>query len=54
MGYRSQVVLAIKKEIYNKNAHILRENLRDCDSISQTEDAFYFSWEDVKWYSDMV
>ena len=50
MGYRSQVALALKKETYHKHEKTLAPHLKDCDNIHQTEGAYYFYWNDVKWY----
>ena len=49
MGYRSQVTIVLKKETYQKHENILREAMKGCDSIEQTDTAYYFSWDAVKW-----
>jgi len=52
MGYRSQVAIAFKKEIYHQYENTLKKHIKDCDQISQTEGAtaYIFTWDDVKWY----
>lgn len=50
MGYRSQVVLAFKKETYREHEDALRENLKDCDEVSENELGYYFHWDSIKWY----
>ena len=48
MGYRSQVVIAIPKELLKKNASILTD--LEGFEISQTEETYYFSAGSIKWY----
>jgi len=50
MGYRSEVKLAVKKQSYYDHKELILESIKDCDSISETEEAFVFLWESVKWY----
>ena len=50
MGYRSNVKLALKKQVYYDNQASILESIKDCDSISETEEAYFFLWESVKWY----
>lgn len=53
MGYRSEVCLAIMKDTYKEKATAkLKAALAECDSISETEEAYYFHWDEVKWYED--
>lgn len=48
MGYRSQVVIAIPKELLKKNVSILTD--LEGFEIFQTEETYYFSASRVKWY----
>jgi len=50
MGYRSVVKLALRKQAYYDNKANLLESIKDCDIISETDEAYFFLWEDVKWY----
>lgn len=50
MGYRSQVVIAIPKEVLKKNVSILTD--LEGFEISKTEETYYFSNSRVKWYYD--
>ena len=53
MGYRSEVCLAIMKDTYKeKVTPKLKQALTECDTISETETAYYFNWGDIKWYND--
>jgi len=52
MGYRSEVTIAIKKEVYQKHSIAFKDALEFSDCITQTEKAIYFVWESAKWYSD--
>lgn len=46
MGYRSQVVIAIPKELLKKNVSILTD--LEGFEITQTEETYYFSAASVK------
>jgi len=50
MGYRSQVVIAIPKEVLKKNVSILTD--LEGFEISQTDDTYYFSNSHTKWYDE--
>jgi len=50
MGYRSEVVFAIDKKLYFKNSKKLKKGIEDVDSVFESENAFYFRWDSVKWY----
>ena len=52
MGYRSQVALAIEKELCETKCSKIREDLEDCDTISKTKGYYVFTWDGVKWYED--
>jgi len=56
MGYRSQVVIAFKREAFWKHVGEDIIHFKDCDQILQTEDSVTFLWESVKWeplYADV-
>ena len=53
MGYRSQVCIAINKDLFNEKADAtLKKSLEDCDDIllSENKETFYFIYQYVKWY----
>jgi len=50
MGYNSQVLLVINKEKFHKYEQEFKKCIQDCDTISETEDAYQFAWDCVKWY----
>jgi hypothetical protein len=53
MGYRSVVTLGVMKEEYHEHINgKVKEALKDCDSLTESEDAYYFRWDSVKWYED--
>jgi len=50
MGYTSQVAIAIKKEEYHKRENQFKKVMHDCDELGKTTDAYFFTWDCVKWY----
>lgn len=51
MGYGSQVCLAIRKVCYNEHStKELKKSLKNCDSITESPESLFFSWDCVKWY----
>lgn len=51
MGYRSNVVIAINKDLLKSEPNILGD-LSDCDQIHQSDDVYYFEYHSVKWYPE--
>ena len=49
MGYRSQVIVAVKKSLLKDNSEIL-QLLMESDEASQTKTMAYFLFHDAKWY----
>ena len=52
MGYRSQVGIVLKKEVFHKHETHLKEIFKDCDTVEKDSNAFFFKWDSVKWYED--
>ena len=50
MGYRSQVCVAIEKELFETKGEILKTAIKDCDLISLADKIYYLYWNGVKWY----
>lgn len=50
MGYRSTVVLAVEKEVFELEGQKIKEALLDADSITSDDHYYYIRWESVKWY----
>ena len=50
MGYRSQVVLAIRKEVFLDKGGIIKGSIRDVTSVKVNSDFYILYWESVKWY----
>jgi len=52
MGYRSQVCIAIEKELFETKAYVLKEYLQDSDSITLSKNIYYLFWDGAKWYEN--
>lgn len=50
MGYRSQVIVAIKSKLYETEKDKVNKLTSDCDNKLVKDGVVYFIWDSVKWY----
>lgn len=52
MGYRSCVVVTIKKSLFEKNVELILPVVSYCKEISfhRGRNSYILEWEDIKWY----
>jgi hypothetical protein len=50
MGYRSQVIVAIKSKLYESHKDKVNRLTSDCDNKLVKNGVVYFTWDSVKWY----
>lgn len=52
MGYRSEVAIAIEKELLENEGLKIKEDISDADEIILHDGYYYIYWYDIKWYTD--
>lgn len=52
MGYRSEVVLTVKKECFDKHKEDIKEIVSFCDDLIyiKEHDIYLIKWDHIKWY----